>query len=66
MSIRAIKSQSAARPTMEGAGDERIRFLLVSGKPLKEPVAWCGPIVMHTEAELHMAVRELQPDSFIR
>ncbi len=48
------------------AGDDGIRFLLVSGKPLKEPVAWYGPIVMNTQAELQRAVAELQNGSFIR
>jgi len=48
------------------AGDEGIRFLLVSGKPLKEPVAWYGPIVMNTQAELQRAVAELQNGTFIR
>ena len=43
-----------------------IRFLLVSGKPLKEPVAWYGPIVMNTHAELQRAVAELQNGTFIR
>ncbi len=42
------------------AGPEGIRFLLVSGKPLEEPVAWYGPIVMNTQAELQQAMRELQ------
>ena len=37
------------------AGDEGIRFLLVSGKPLEEPVAWYGPIVMNTPQELRLA-----------
>ncbi|MEM1161523.1 MAG: pirin-like C-terminal cupin domain-containing protein, partial [Pseudomonadota bacterium] len=48
------------------AGDEGIRFLLVSGKPIKEPVAWYGPIVMNTEGELRQAVRDLQSGKFIR
>jgi redox-sensitive bicupin YhaK (pirin superfamily) len=48
------------------AGDKGIRFLLVSGKPIKEPVAWYGPIVMNTQAELKQAVSELQNGTFIR
>ena len=48
------------------AGPEGIRFLLVSGKPLEEPVAWYGPIVMNTQAELNQAVRELQSGKFIQ
>ena len=48
------------------AGPEGIRFLLVSGKPLEEPVAWYGPIVMNTQAELQQAMKELQNGSFIR
>jgi hypothetical protein len=48
------------------AGDEGIRFLLVSGKPIEEPVAWHGPIVMNTQAELHQAVSELRNGTFIK
>jgi hypothetical protein len=48
------------------AGPKGIRFLLVSGKPLEEPVAWYGPIVMNTQAELHQAMSELQDGTFIR
>jgi hypothetical protein len=48
------------------AGPEGIRFLLVSGKPLEEPVAWYGPIVMNTQAELQQAMSELQKGTFIR
>jgi hypothetical protein len=48
------------------AGPEGIRFLLVSGQPLEEPVAWQGPIVMNTEAELRQAWNELQNGTFIR
>jgi hypothetical protein len=48
------------------AGSEGIRFLLVSGKPLEEPVAWHGPIVMNTQAELRQAMSELQSGTFIK
>jgi hypothetical protein len=48
------------------AGDEGIRFLLVSGKPLEEPVAWYGPIVMNTQEQLRQAVSELQSGNFIK
>jgi quercetin 2,3-dioxygenase len=48
------------------AGDEGIRFLLVSGKPIEEPVAWYGPIVMNTKAELQKAVSELNDGTFIK
>ena len=48
------------------AGEEGIRFLLVSGKPIEEPVAWYGPIVMNTQDELRQAVSELRRGTFIR
>jgi quercetin 2,3-dioxygenase len=48
------------------AGDRGIRFLLVSGKPIEEPVAWYGPIVMNTQAELRQAVAELRGGTFIK
>ncbi len=48
------------------AGQEGIRFLLVSGQPLKEPVAWYGPIVMNTDEELKQAYTELQKGTFIK
>jgi hypothetical protein len=48
------------------SGEEGIRFLLVSGKPLKEPIAWYGPIVMNTEEELREAARELRDGTFIK
>ncbi|HEU0120910.1 MAG TPA: pirin family protein [Bryobacteraceae bacterium] len=48
------------------AGEEGVRFLLVSGRPLGEPVAWRGPIVMNTQEELQQAFRELQQGTFLR
>jgi redox-sensitive bicupin YhaK (pirin superfamily) len=48
------------------AGDEPLRFLLLSGKPLGEPVAWRGPIVMNTQAELETAFREYRDGTFIK
>ncbi len=48
------------------AGDAGIRFLLVSGKPIEEPVAWYGPIVMNTQDELRRAYAELQDGTFIK
>ena len=47
-------------------GEEGVRFLLVSGKPIEEPVAWYGPIVMNTQAELQQAVSELREGTFIK
>lgn len=47
-------------------GDEGVRFLLVAGRPIEEPVAWHGPIVMNTRAELMQAVKELQNGTFIK
>ena len=48
------------------AGEDGIRFLLVSGKPLEEPVAWYGPIVMNTQAQLQQAFAELQEGTFLQ
>jgi hypothetical protein len=48
------------------AGEEGIRFLLVSGKPLGEPVAWYGPIVMNTQSELRAAFDELEKGTFLK
>lgn len=48
------------------AGERGIRFLLVSGQPLKEPVAWYGPIVMNTREELYEAVQDLRNGTFIK
>lgn len=48
------------------AGEHGIRFLLVSGKPIEEPVAWYGPIVMNTQEELQQAMIELRNKTFIK
>lgn len=48
------------------AGPEGVRFLLISGAPIDEPVAWHGPIVMNTQAELMQAMRDLRNGTFIQ
>jgi quercetin 2,3-dioxygenase len=48
------------------AGDQGVRFLLVSGQPIEEPVAWQGPIVMNTPEQLHQAYAELRSGTFIK
>ena len=48
------------------AGEQGIRFLLVSGKPIEEPVAWYGPIVMNTREQLEEAYAELRAGTFIK
>ena len=48
------------------AGEQGMRFLLCSGRPIKEPVAWHGPIVMNTQAEIRQALQDLKSGAFIR
>jgi redox-sensitive bicupin YhaK (pirin superfamily) len=48
------------------SGEEGMRFLLVSGKPIQEPVAWYGPVVMNTQEELQQAFDELQAGTFLK
>jgi redox-sensitive bicupin YhaK (pirin superfamily) len=48
------------------AGDSGVRFLYISGKPLHEPIAWGGPIVMNTKEELQRAFEEYERGTFIR
>lgn len=48
------------------AGDHGVRFLLISGAPLREPVAWHGPIVMNTKAEIRQAMADLRNGNFIK
>lgn len=48
------------------AADSSVRFLLISGKPIGEPVAWYGPIVMNTKAELEQAFEEYRNGTFLK
>ncbi len=48
------------------AGEQGVRFLLISGAPLQEPVAWHGPIVMNTREEIQQAIRDLRNGNFIK
>ena len=63
---RSLVLFSAGDEVVVNAGEKGIRFLLISGEPLKEPVAWYGPIVMNTQAELRQALEELQKGTFIQ
>ncbi len=64
---RRVKTTYSGRPTLEGAGArDPLRFLLISGKPLGEPVAWYGPIVMNTREELQLAFEEYRNGTFIK
>ena len=47
-------------------GNDAVRFLMISGMPIREPVAWQGPIVMNTQEELRIAFEEYQAGSFIK
>ncbi len=62
---RAVLFGDGDRVTLK-AGRDGARFLLLSGKPLKEPVAWGGPIVMNTKEELDQAFREIDEGTFVR
>jgi redox-sensitive bicupin YhaK (pirin superfamily) len=48
------------------AGESRARFLLMSGKPIREPVAWYGPIVMNTAEELELAFEAYRNGTFLK
>ena len=51
---------------IHGTGDWAIRFLLISGRPLQEPVAWYGPIVMNTQDQLRKAFEDLDRGTFLK
>ena len=48
------------------SGKDGVRFLLVSGNPIQEPIAWHGPIVMNTNTEIQQAMYELNNGTFIK
>jgi redox-sensitive bicupin YhaK (pirin superfamily) len=62
---RSLVLFDAGDEVLVQAGDDGIRFLLVSGEPLKDPVAWYGPIVMNTQEELQRAFEELREGTFL-
>jgi redox-sensitive bicupin YhaK (pirin superfamily) len=47
------------------AGEQGMRFLLVSGAPIKEPIAWYGPVVMNTQDEIKQAFAQLRAGTFL-
>lgn len=61
----AILFDEGAKFRVKASG-KGMRFLLMSGKPLKEPIAWGGPIVMNTREELDLAFKELEQNKFIK
>ena len=63
---RSLVMFSDGDEVVVNAGEHGIRFLLISGRPLQEPVAWYGPIVMNTQGELRQAIAELKSGTFIR
>jgi len=67
----AVKAESAVLygdggPVRISAGKKGVRFLLISGMPIREPIAWGGPIVMNTEIEVDKAFREYNEGTFIK
>jgi redox-sensitive bicupin YhaK (pirin superfamily) len=60
-----VQQPAKTKGKSPGASDG-IRFLLVSGKPLQEPVAWYGPIVMNAQEQLRQAFEELREGTFLK
>ncbi|MBV6657542.1 MAG: pirin family protein [Devosiaceae bacterium] len=63
---RTLVNFDSGNEIVANSGPEGMRFLLVSGQPIKEPVAWHGPIVMNTNQELIEAIRDLREGTFIK
>ncbi|KAB6716414.1 pirin family protein [Roseobacter sp. TSBP12] len=63
---RTLVTFDTGNEIVVNAGPEGVRFLLVSGQPIEEPVAWHGPIVMNTREELMLAMQELNNGTFIK
>ncbi|MFT7058324.1 MAG: redox-sensitive bicupin YhaK (pirin superfamily) [Pseudorhodobacter sp.] len=63
---RTLVQFGAGDEVVVQAGERGLRFLLISGAPIQEPVAWHGPIVMNTQAELRQAIADLRNDTFIK
>ncbi|MEM6381246.1 MAG: pirin family protein [Pseudomonadota bacterium] len=63
---RTLVNFDTGNEVVARSGPEGMRFLLVSGQPIKEPVAWHGPIVMNTNQELIEAIRDLREGTFIK
>jgi redox-sensitive bicupin YhaK (pirin superfamily) len=61
-----VEYEDGAFVTVAASEGEPVRFLLVSGKPIGEPIAWQGPIVMNTQEELETAFSELESDTFVK
>jgi redox-sensitive bicupin YhaK (pirin superfamily) len=63
---RAVLLGDGDRLRLTAAGTGATRCALFAGRPLREPVAWGGPIVMNTDEELNLAFRELDEGTFIK
>jgi hypothetical protein len=61
-----VEYEDGAFVTIAASEGEPVRFLLVSGKPIGEPIAWQGPIVMNTQEELETAFSELESNTFVK
>jgi hypothetical protein len=66
MSAESLVAYEDGDEIAVSAQDEGVRFLLISGKPIGEPVAWYGPIVMNTQEELKVAFDEYNEGTFLK